>query len=62
MLWYMARTAIKLFQGLIQLSVETHLNTDKAKLTSFLTTNKKTKAKNQGEGYRGEEQETGENA
>lgn len=37
----MACTATELFQGLTQLSVETHLNTDKAKLTLFKQQTKK---------------------
>lgn len=57
----MACTAIKPFQGLTQLSVETHLNTDKAKLTLFKQQTKKNKPKNKGERW-GEEQKTGEKA
>lgn len=52
----MAPTATKLFQRLTQLSVQTHLNTDKARLTSFEQQTKKQKEKG------GEEQETEEKA
>lgn len=50
MLWYTACTAIKPFQGLTQLSVETHLNTDKAKLTLFKQQTKKTNQKTREKG------------
>lgn len=41
----MAWTATKLFQGLTQLSLETHLDTDKGKLTLFKQQTKKHKPK-----------------
>lgn len=62
MLWYTACTAIKPFQGLTQLSVETHLNTDKAKLTSFKqqTNNQKKQTKKQGRKVGGRAEDWGE--
>lgn len=44
----MAPTATKLFQRLTQLSVQTHLNTDKARLTLFKQQTKKQKEKGAG--------------
>lgn len=41
----MAWTATKLFQGLTQLSLETHLDTDKGKLTLFKQQTKKHRPK-----------------
>lgn len=60
MLWYMACTAIKPFQGLTQLSVETHLNTDKAKLTLFKQQTKKKQTKKQGRKVGGRAEDWGE--
>lgn len=61
MLQYLACTAVKPFQGLTQLSVETHLNTDKAQLTLFKQQTKKPNQETREKGG-GEEQETGEKA
>lgn len=62
MLWYIACTAIKSFQGLTQLSVETHLNTDKAKPTLFKqqTNKQKKKKKKQGRKVGGRAEDWGE--
>lgn len=60
MRWYMARTATKLFQRLTQLSVQTHLNTDKARLTLFKQQIKKSNKKKKGERWGGKAGDWGE--